>query len=98
MSAREKLAITPLFLARREFASSREYPPESVEHNPDDPRMCDEVGVQVVLGGQGELEHDVLPVRHSLSCPAIASLSNCSASGFLRALDVDLGFDDRNQT
>src|SRR5690606_29855618 len=62
-----------------------------------DLRVLDELLVEVVLLREGELEHDHLAVAGRLELAEDPGLEERLRLGLLRALDVDLGLDDRDE-
>src|SRR5690606_10654710 len=59
--------------------------------------MLDELLVEVVGVGQGQLQHHHLAVRQRVDRVQQRVLQLLLGLGLLRAVDVDLGFDDRHQ-
>ena len=59
--------------------------------------MGDAVGVQVVLLGQGELEHDLLVLAQGVELLDQFGMEQGLGLGLVRAVDVDLGLDDGHE-
>ncbi len=67
-------------------------------HDPDDVRVVHQLLVEAVGLGQRELQHDELVGRQCVEGSEDGGLQQGLGLGLLRAVDVDLGLDDRHET
>ena len=93
---REKLATTPLAAgeARARLVAAV---PAGERHDPQHARVRHEVGVEVVVLGERELQHHGLVRAQLVELPEDRGVEQLLGLGLLRALDVDLGLDDRDE-